>query len=520
MKLQTKIIFIVIIISFTINMLFRFNSIRIQKIDSENILNSKIKLTSELLTRVNSGPLFYYDTQLIETNISSFLEDPEIKSIHIQESSGEIDLYYENSTNDKDLITVDTDIFFEEEKIGRITVVYTKEIINNYIYKTQQTALLSLILSSIIIAVTLLLRMKPIIKPITELTEQSREISNGNLDKEIKIYNSDEIGQLTISFMKMRDSIKEKISSLKFENEERKKVEIALRVRTTELASANEELTTHRVHLQELVSQKTSELQDSINNLEQAKDQLVESEKMASLGDLVAGIAHEINTPVGIGVTAASHLESEISALNECYKNEALSKSKLENFIELSTESSKIILSNMLRAASLIQSFKKVAVDQSSEEKRRFYITEYINEVLISIQSKFKKTKHLINVICNEDFRLNSYPGAISQIITNLCINTLQHGFEGIESGIITIEVKEINKKAVIIYKDNGIGIPQDILKRIFDPFFTTKRGQGGSGLGMNIVYNLVTQTLNGTIVCDSSHGDGTVFKITLPIEV
>lgn len=519
MKLQTKIISTVIIISLTVNALFQYNYIRLQRNQALENLSTKIQRTSELLSRVNSGPLFYYDTQLIEVNIKSFLKDPEIKSIYILESSGEIDLFYENpSVSKDDLIEVTNDVYYEGDNIGKIITTYSKDVINAELEDSIRSMIISLILSALVISIVLLLIIKQIIRPIIELTDLSYEISSGNLDKEITLRSSDEIGTLAKSFIRMRDSIKEKIESLKIENDERKKVEIALRIRTEELAGANSELTAHRIHLEELVSKRTSELQESLNNLERTKDQLVESEKMASLGDLVAGVAHEINTPVGIGVTAASHLESETKTFTEAFKNGELSKSQFENYVNLANESSQMILSNMIRAASLIQSFKKVAVDQSSEEKRPFKLKEYIDEVLLSIHSKFKHTNHTILVTGESDFLLNSYPGALSQVITNLCMNSLIHGFEHTESGHISIIIEQIGDTARIIYSDNGSGISPEIVKRIFDPFFTTKRGRGGSGLGMNIVYNLVSQTLQGTIVCESILGEGTEFVMEIPI--
>ncbi len=283
--------------------------------------------------------------------------------------------------------------------------------------------------------------------------------------------------------------------------------------RTKELRELNEQL-------EEKVKERTNELQESLDRLKLAQNQLVESEKMAALGGLVAGVAHEINTPVGIGVTAASHLEEKTKKFSEVYNSGKMSRSSFEKYIQLALESSKMILSNMNRAADLIQSFKQVAVDQSSEEKRKFKIGEYINEILVSLHPKFKNTKHKTIVNIEKDFAVNSYPGAFSQVMTNFIINSLKHGFDGIEEGEIIIEATNNNGLVSLVYKDNGNGIPEENIHKIFDPFFTTKRGQGGSGLGMHIVYNLITQTLGGTINCTSSKGQGTVFELEFPCEV
>ncbi|MGL1890490.1 MAG: ATP-binding protein [Spirochaetaceae bacterium] len=521
MKLQTKIITTVIIISISINSLFQYNDVRLKRKTALENLNIKIQKTSDLLSNVNSGPLFYYDVTLIETNIYSFLKDSEIRSIHVLEESGEIDIHRENETiSGLDLIEVETDVYYEEDKVGRIITTYTKDIINKKIADSVKYSIITLIATSLLISIFLLVILRKITKPIAELTELTYEISNGHLDKEIKIFSSDEIGNLAKSFIRMRDSIKQQILFLKIENDERKKAEIELLVKTEELAEANNELTEHRVNLEELINKRTFQLQESLTNLEKTQYQLVESEKMASLGNLVAGVAHEINTPIGIGVTAASHLEHETKEFLKAYEKNEISRSLLERFSVMVGESSKMILSNMLRAASLIQSFKKVAVDQSSEEIRSFMIKEYIDEVFMSIHSKFKNTSIEIVIECEEDFSITSYPGALSQVITNLSINSLQHGFENIKEGKIEVKIFKDDETAKIEYSDTGCGISEDNIKQLFEPFFTTKRGQGGSGLGMNIVYNLINQTLRGSVECSSKLGVGTKFKINFPIKI
>jgi PAS domain S-box-containing protein len=288
----------------------------------------------------------------------------------------------------------------------------------------------------------------------------------------------------------------------------------------SELAEANYELKAHRVHLEDIVVKRTAELQNSLDSLELAKDQLVESEKMASLGSLVAGVAHEINTPVGIGVTASSHLEAITNDFSKSYKSGELSKGSLEEFIKSVNDVSVIILTNMVKAATLIQSFKQVAVDQTSEEMRTFNIKAYMNDILNSIHYEIKNTKHVINVDCTDNLVLNSYPGALSQAITNLISNSLVHGFANIDNGTISIHIVQIDNNLIIVYKDTGCGMSEDCIKRIYDPFFTTKRNQGGSGLGMNIVYNIISQVLKGTIKCTSKVNKGVTFYITLPVNM
>ncbi|AQS39993.1 ammonium transporter [Shewanella psychrophila] len=261
-----------------------------------------------------------------------------------------------------------------------------------------------------------------------------------------------------------------------------------------------------------------AELMASFRELQLAQTQLVESEKMASLGGLVAGIAHEINTPLGVSVTATSYLERELRFLESQYKSGELTSEDVEKFIQGANEGAGIILINLTRATELIKSFKMVAVDQSSEKCREFDLREYIDEVLFSLQPKFRTNQHSIEVSCPEGIVIFSHPGALAQILTCFLMNSLHHGFEQGDIGEVHIEARLIGGEVELIYRDDGQGIDSDSLQRIFEPFYTTKRGKGGSGLGLHIVFNLVTQTLGGTITCRSEPGEGTEFTVKFPV--
>jgi len=258
-------------------------------------------------------------------------------------------------------------------------------------------------------------------------------------------------------------------------------------------------------------------LQESLELIKRTQQHLVESEKMASLGGLVAGVAHEINTPVGVGVTASSFLEDKTKIFQELVREDRLKRSDLDSYLKVASESSSIIYKNLNRAADLIKSFKQVAVDQSGEVKRKFKLKQYTDELFISLGPKIRKTPHKITIHCPEDLEIDRYPGIYSQIITNFVMNSLNHGFEENQEGVITIDIRKEGGELLINYADNGKGMEKETLKKIFDPFFTTSRGQGGTGLGMHIVYNLVTMTLGGKIRCFSRPGEGTTFSIRIP---
>ncbi len=259
-------------------------------------------------------------------------------------------------------------------------------------------------------------------------------------------------------------------------------------------------------------------LKETITNLKKTQDQLLASEKMAALGGLVAGVAHEINTPIGIGLTGISHLEDMTDNVVSRYKNKDLSQEEFDEYLSTSNELNSLVHKNLEKAAQLVRSFKQVAVDQSSEEKRIFNLKNYMHEILASLQSIIKKTQLKIKVECPEDIIINSYPGAYSQVISNLIMNSIVHGFNRNEKGYIVINIEKQDKTIKLIYKDNGKGISKENLSKIFDPFFTTKRNSGGSGLGLNIIFNIVASTLNGTISCESEENKGTKFIITFNV--
>ncbi len=291
-----------------------------------------------------------------------------------------------------------------------------------------------------------------------------------------------------------------------------------LEKRKKEIKTINSEL---EVRIQERTSrleETNSQLKLEIKEREQAEKQLLRTEKMAALGDLVAGVAHEISTPLGVGVLSASFLWDITREYSDNLESEILKRSELEKYIHDAIESSSMILSNLKRAADLLNSFKQVAVDQSGDEQRSFNIKTYIDEILISLHPKYKRTGHTIDVFCPETLEIDSFPGAFSQILTNLIMNSLIHGFNKVKDGKIKLDISVEKDNLMFQYNDNGRGMGKEVLEKMYDPFFTTARNQGGTGLGMHIVYNLVTQKLKGEIECESSPGNGASFLITFPL--
>jgi len=283
---------------------------------------------------------------------------------------------------------------------------------------------------------------------------------------------------------------------------------------------AKEALQKLNMELKDRVEEATKELQSSVDTLKATQSQLVESEKMAALGGLVAGVAHEINTPIGIGIAATSHLSDTTGLFSNKQAIAQVTSENLISYLKEVKEMTSLISSNLSRAGKLILSFKQVAVEQNSHEIRPFKVKQYVNEILQSIKPKFEHKNLIVKLDCDEDLTINSEAGALFQIITNLVNNSLAHGLENMTSGNLDINITRKQNTVHLIYTDSGKGIAKEHIKKIFEPFFTTKRGQGRTGLGLHIVYNLVVHSLKGSIEFNEDYVNGSQFTIKFPVDI
>lgn len=350
---------------------------------------------------------------------------------------------------------------------------------------------LALIMFALIIAIMV---GRNIVKPIDDLCKVTHEIINGNYAISAVVSGDSEITALANAFNLMTERLKQAFDEL---NAHRAQLEHKVQKRTEQLLCAK------------------NEAEQSLTLLQETQENLVQAEKMAALGSLVAGVAHEINTPIGITLTSASFLNVETQKVFDLYQQGELGGDELENYFDTAKQSTQLMTINCQRAADLIQSFKQVAVDQTSDNQREFNLKMYLEEVLLSLRPALKKSAVNVELDCPNDLIIWGFPGAISQIITNFILNSLLHAYEPQQRGTITLTVTTLpDDKIELRYSDDGKGIPADIQSKIFDPFFTTQRGNGGSGLGLNLVYNIVYQTLKGTLQLHSEEGKGTTFTI------
>lgn len=307
--------------------------------------------------------------------------------------------------------------------------------------------------------------------------------------------------------------------------EPHRKMLVATLTDITEQLEAQHKIEELNTTLEQRVQQRTEQLQaanadlsQALRTLEQARDSLVQSEKLASLGALVAGVAHELNTPIGNGLMVASTLNERMRAFAQTIR-QPMQRSTLEQFITEGQQASDLLLRNLGRAASLVSSFKQVAVDQTSEKRRQFELSELVDEVVLTISPTTQRANCAIHTDIAPDLLLDSFPGPLIQVLTNLIDNAVKHGFAAGQSGTVTIVGRPAGTgRVTLTVGDNGRGIAPEHVKHVFDPFFTTRLGQGGSGLGLHIVHNIVTSMLGGQIDIHTEVGVGTVFTLTLPV--
>ena len=483
------------------------------------------QLQSNLIAEYSVTPLMFDDRIGAKEILSKLESIPNVNRAVLYDDTGhEFSAYekskLEDSSPSNDGVSINSNLFFESEIVISAPVLYNKQVYGAVMMhiSTQEISeeiahyLIVLFFSSVVLIVFSLFIINKIQRyitlPIISLAKITKEISlsENYTIRAQKVY-MDEVGNLYDDFNTM-------LAQLEIRGRERDEAEEASRTYQTHLEHLTDEL-------EDRVEKRTLELQESLDNLQKTQSQLVESEKMSALGNLVAGVAHEVNTPLGISITAASVFKNEIAALKKSLKDNELSKSGLEHFIETVEEADDILVKNLDRAAKLVKNFKKISVDQSSEEIRDFGLNNYLEEVLSTFKNELKHRPVTLKLdLCPDEIEMHSYPGAISQIIVNLLQNALLHGFDYDQEGDLIIETKQKDGKAVIVFSDNGKGVDEAIESKIFEPFITTKRNSGGTGLGLNITYNLVTQQLNGTIKLDHKNRKGARFIIEIPCKI
>lgn len=399
---------------------------------------------------------------------------------------------YDSIARSKNFISKSGDVVRNGKLIGIISLEYSLVPARDAAF-SDSIRILIIIATQIVVSLTVILFFinRRVTEPLGHIQKAAREISQHNFDIDIPAMHNDEFADVALELNNMKTALSTSIFQLEDRVEQR----------TGDLLQLNKELTL------------------MIEKLEGAKDNLVETEKLAALGALVAGVSHELNTPIGNGRVMASSLHESAKKLASDFNAGTMTRSQFENSLKEILEGSNLIERNLLKAINLVQSFKQIAVDRTSDKRRTFMVNEFLIEIQATMLHIFKATPHTLEVELTDDVELNSYPGVLSQVISNLINNALMHGLEYSEGGRVTIKVIPHVTSLDILICDNGIGMEADIKKRIFEPFFTTKLGKGGSGLGLHIVHNLTTATLGGRLQVQSSPNNGTMISLAIPVE-
>ncbi len=491
------------------------------KKNTEALFNAS-KLQSELIADYAVTPLLFSDSEGATELLNKIDGIENINAAVLYDENGQefasfiregreksfpksINSFTDSSQTVEGEIILSTPVIYAEKTYGIIVFYVSTSEIPETILSYALLYFLAMIILTLFSLAVIYKIQNYITLPILNLakTAQKISLSEDYTLRAQKMY-TDEVGHLYDDFNSMLEKIEQR-------GREREEAETISRTYQTHLERLTNEL-------EERVKERTTELQKSLFRLQSAQSQLVESEKMSALGNLVAGVAHEVNTPLGISITAASIFKNELRSLKEMLEKNTLSKSALEHFIETISEADDILIKNLDRAALLVKNFKKISVDQSSQDIREFELNEYLKEVLSTFKNELKHRPIGLKLILSpEPIPMYSYPGAISQIVVNMLQNSLLHGFEPEDTGEITIETRLNEDTVLLIFSDTGKGVDEAVSHKIFEPFITTKRNQGGTGLGLNITYNLVTQHLKGNIHLDTENTKGARFLIELP---
>ena len=475
----------------------------------ENI-HSNIRQTSETM---NLAMAPYTSQEGLETLNDYFKElilggESGIVYLAIVDESGHVVIKTETTpgqlpepTPEKDflinkVIHIEQPTLLYGNQIGMLRFGMTWKMLHDGIQSVERE-IISLLSVGFLLMITLIFYLVfRIIKRLSGLISSSQQIGEGHYEVRAPSRGNDEIAKLATHFNQMAQAIEDHIKNIE-----------TSRQRVEEL----------NVSLEDRVKERTVELATTLEDLKKTQNELIQSEKLAGLGSIVAAVAHELNTPIGNALTVATSFAEKTREFEQDL-SQGLKRSTLNNFTENVHSAADLLERNLSKASELILSFKHVAIDQTSSKRRYFDLGVTLHEVIATLRPTFKKTGHRLLEDFEEGIEMDSYPGPIGQIVTNLINNSILHGFADMTEGTMNLSCSRETKDWVkLVFADNGEGISNENIKQVFDPFFTTQLGQGGSGLGLNIVHNMVTGLLGGSIVVESEVGQGAVFIIMLP---
>lgn len=496
--------------------------------EQKHLIVDKLNILAEIIAFNAQVTVLFDDRKTEEQRLKSFEGIPLVKNIHIYaideisnkpvfftsfnaKKTPPVPLRVDSIEQLKqpriteDYIELIKPIIYEGDVKGYVYIRGGLERLNAYINKKILIDIFLTLFVLILVYFVARRIQKRIADPIDQLSTLLQDVSkNHNYSARAEKTNITEINMLANSLNIMLTRTQNQIERHKNDKQEIKQLNQSLEEkvnqRTIALREANQELLT------------------TLERMHQYQNQIVESEKMASLGQMVAGVAHEVNTPIGLGITSSTLLRDKLAEISQSFEQKTLTSSQLKRFIDNGVENLDLIYRNLNRAAELVSSFKRVAVNQDGELNSIVNMHELISNVMLSMRADLLVKDPNVVIHCSSQLMFETKVGPLQQVLQQLLSNSVIHGFRDNQNNEIEITVERNESSLIIDYYDNGIGVDKSIKKRIFDPFVTTKRGEGGSGLGMHLVYNLVTQALGGSVYFDDQSSKGTRFIITLPL--
>lgn len=507
-KLARRVLAYIILCSIFLSISSTFIQLYISFNEETKALEQRFDDIENSYLKAISTSLWDFNDSLLNQQIKGIANLPDVLYVEIKTSFDN-----EYTAGNKDGVKIEKQqvfpIVYGENIIGELVVYAGYQDIYEKLEQRAFEIVLGEFIKIFIVAFFIVLIVHIVItRHIYRITHYSQNLKSSNLHKPLHLeYRSskkDELDDLVDAINKMRVTLQSEITKLE--------------TAENELLQFSGELEVKVFERTEELQQSNAQLQQSLQDLTLAKDQLVQAEKMASLGQLVAGVAHEVNTPLGICVTSITALKDKISDIQRDVDEGKLTKKNLLNTLNILAEYESIIEKSLMKAVELIRSFKSVAVEQHTDPLLKINMAKHVEDVVNTVKTLFKRKKYNINIDVDKNINIVTYPSAWNQILTNFLMNSHIHGFEGRDEGEMSIQFTYHNEELILVYKDNGKGINSSIRRKIFDPFVTTKRGLGGSGLGLNIVFNLVNSKLNGSIDC-VDQDEGVMFKVVAPIE-
>jgi len=471
-------------------------------------LRNDVSTLAEVLAVVMREPIWQVSPELGRHIAQSMFRDPRLVSITVRTEDGQAFIeVYRSVKALSATMSEQRSIVMSGRKIGLVEIALTVAEKEEELVRLLRQSLLR---TGLVLAVSLMLILAVLdrwmLGPVAIITRSASRLAEKRLESPMRLDRSDELGDLAQALEKMR---------------------LALRDAFVDLERKNSELQAYATTLETRVEQRTLDLTESnerlsstVSNLRAAQNSLIEAEKLASLGRLVASITHELNTPLGNAMTVVTALEDSHRVFAEKAATGTMRRSELDHFVKHNADGLEILHRNVARASTLMASFKQVAVDQSSERRRAFDLAAVIQETISTLQPKLKRTPYVIECRVPEGIMMDSYPGPLEQVLINLIMNSVIHGFGDRPYGLITLTSELLERDRVrIVCSDDGVGMTEVVRMRAFEPFFSTRHEQGGSGLGMNVVYSMITGVLGGKVSLRSRPGEGTACIIDLPLD-